>query len=173
MSIGEESRKASCIRERASEAHGCWHNQDGAPCSAFELVLPALPESCLCFRKFFCRYVLFKYFDILLAKIVLGFGSDYRGHTLCFKFPARGYELQYTTVLYDGEKKNWRLCRYGPCHTCRQSPLAFVIHSDCIKVLRTRRPKPRLSHMWHLGLWLNPIPGALITCQSVTRLDFQ
>jgi hypothetical protein len=123
-------------------------------------MLPALPESCLCFRKFLCRYVVYKYFDILLTKVVLGFGSDYRGHTLCFKFPARGHEIQYTTVLYDGATKNWRLCRYGPCYTCRQSPIAFVIHSDCIKVLQTRRPKTGLSHMWHLGLWLNPIPGA-------------
>lgn len=114
----------------------------------------------MCFRKFFCRYVLFEYIDILLTKIVLGSGSKYRGHTLCFKFPAHGHDLQYITVLYDGEQQNWRLCRYGLCTDCRQSPLAFVVHSDCINLFQTQRPKIRPSHMWHLGLWLNPIPGA-------------
>lgn len=105
--------------------------------------------------------------DILLTKIVLGTGLDYRGHTECFKFPVKSYRFEGVTALCDGEQKIWCLCRgnllqHGPCPECQefQLPCAFLVHLDCLKVLQTRMPKIRFSQIWHLGLWVNPIPGA-------------
>lgn len=141
--------------------HHYRHKQNRAPCSAFELMLPAVPQPRLSFRKCLCRYIcLLENLNSLLTKIVLGKDVDYRGHTECFKFPTHEHRVQRVTALYDGEQKHWRLCRYGPCPACRQSPCAFVVHSDCIKIFQTRMPKIRFSQIWHLGLWLNPIPGA-------------
>jgi hypothetical protein len=91
---------------------------------------------------------------------VLGTGSTYKGCTLSFNFPAHGHSFSYGTVCFDGTEESWRLCRHPPCPTCQKSPIAFVLHIDCVRLLKRCVPKQILLHTWLLGSWSYPWPGA-------------